>query len=142
MANYSQIPLASLLNVGLQLDPTNHEHQLFAQDCPVISNIIHGFGGYWPHEHLPLFNEIIEKCLCPFIAEPSQVEYLHGATVKTDQIEEQNIDQRTPRMENSDLHKKLQFWEVGEWFPHWPKLRACKKYSDYYTEVPDAANCK
>lgn len=150
-----QTGLAAVFEGGnVQFNIADPQHSEFAKDCPIISNIIIGFGGFWPDEHVELLNSIISKCRKPFLVKPSRIQWRHGVTVDNDysnDSEEQRseIDEDWPARRDERPNMKmpsqadlnLLFWQLGEWYPHWPKYRACKKYSHYYTAVPEPADC-
>ena len=96
----------------MHLDKHIVAHRLFISLCPVISNITLSYGGIWPAKFSDLLSSIIEKCQAPFTSE--------------------EIDQ----VENAGDQEDLQFWQLGHWFPHWPRLRKGKQYSNYYTKPP------
>ena len=128
-----QLPLADYFVLGNALNEQNPHHNSFMQDCPIIANIITSFNNEWPVQHMHLFEKIVEKCRAPYNVPASEVEFLHGVTTATDQ------DGNVAYYINK---QSVEPWQEGQWYPHWPKLRACKLYPDYYTGVPEPANCK
>jgi hypothetical protein len=103
------------------------------QDCPIIADIITSFNNAWPIQHTPLLKQIIDICRAPYNVAASEVEFLHGVTTGTDQ---------TGQVTYHNNRHFLEPWEEGQWYPHWPKLRSCKLYPNYYTAVPEPAHCK
>jgi hypothetical protein len=103
------------------------------QDCPIISNIITSFNNTWPVQHTPLLKQIIDICKAPYSVPASQVEFLHGVTTATDPAG--NVTYHNHKHD-------VEPWEEGQWYPHWPKLRACKLYKNYHTAVPEPVHCK
>lgn len=144
----------------MQLDDTVPQHADFIKHCPIISNIIHGFGGFWPQQHIQLFEDIIAKCLQPFEVTLENLEWLHGATEQQpasddkaaqpasgDEAAEPASDDEVPHTAPkvytvNQAYKLLEWWQTGQYYPYWPLRRACKKYSAYYTAVPEAPDCK
>jgi hypothetical protein len=131
-----QIDLAKAFAGGLLLDTNVAQHKNFVRDCPTIGNIIIGFLNNWPLPHQALLSAIILKCALPFTTLPSEVEFLPGVTVTQDT----EGDATTVTKNGNGV--PLEFWQVGHWYPHWPILRTCKKYSDYYTAVPESPDCR
>lgn len=130
---FCQLPLAEYFLQGNPLNEQDPYHTSFMQDCPIISNIITSFNNTWPAQHLHLLKQIIDICKAPYNVPASQVEFLHGVTTATDQ--EGKVTYH--------IHKHvMEPWEEGQWYPHWPKMRACKLYQNYYTAVPEPVHCK
>lgn len=103
------------------------------QDCPIIANIITSFNNTWPAQHIPLLEHIIAICKAPYNPPASDVEFLNGVTTATDEAGEVTY---------LNNNRFLEPWEEGQWYPHWPKLRACKLYENYHTAVPEPVHCK
>lgn len=113
--NQDLMPIATGLSVGMHLDGLIPAHKSFSKQCPVIANICMNNGGFWPDEARALLVEIIKVCKAPF------------NVANTNQEQAANVS-------------NLEFWQEGHWYPHWPRVRKAKTYSNYYTAVPEPVN--
>ena len=104
--------MAEGLEQGMILDPHLPLHHEFIRNCPIIANIILSNQGSWPTASILLFKRIVQKCKAPF-----------------------TVPDANP---HAPAHaSNLAFWQEGHWFPHWPLLRQGKKYSNFFTTVPE-----
>ena len=126
--SFFQLPLADYFLLGNELNKQNPNHISFMQDCPIISEIITSFNNTWPDQHIPLLKQMIDICKAPYNVAASEVEFLNGVTTATDQA---------GQVIHHNNNHFVEPWEEGQWFPYWPKLRACKLYPNYYTAVPE-----
>lgn len=106
--------IATGLSVGMHLDQLIPAHKEFIKQCPVLAGICNHDGGFWPEESRALLKEIIKVCKAPFSVP--------------------NANQEAAAVSN------LEFWQEGHWYPHWPRIRKAKTYSNYYTTVPEPVN--
>lgn len=113
---FIQAHIAKLL-ADMYLDTNIQQHLQFAQDCPILHNIVTQHNNIWPIKHKGLLLEIAKVCKAPFKidVDPNSVEYRAKLSA-------------------------LLFWQEGHWYPHWERLRQSKKYSNYFTQVPEPAN--
>ena len=97
---------------GMSLDGASKPQRDFITFCPLMASIAKSFGGVWPQIGRELLRDIITLCDLPFSvpsAEPVAEELI---------VEE------------------LQFWQTGQCYPKWPRIRQAKQYPDYYTKTP------
>lgn len=107
--------VANALSTGTRLDRQVPVHKDFIAECPVLADICQHYKGMWPANSYDLLKEIIKISKVPFM------------------VPNANQEEAAPI-------SNLEFWQEGHWYPHWPRIRKAKTYSNYYTAVPEPVN--